>query len=389
MVEIERLFSPAEVNKVDIRLALGDLAIAASGDQIVLRARLRANDEAELETTVAGGVLTIKNRSANGWSTRSASPIDLTLTVPAAAAIAISAKTGLGGVAADGVAGLREVQTGKGDVRLTGGHSPLIVKAGKGDVAVRAWRGDLEITTGKGDIAVNDLAGGLQVTTGAGDVRVERWQTAAGGQHQVKTGAGDIVVSQAQTPRLEATTGRGDCSLRQVAVHTLRVQCGLGDCTVAGDPLGGQWDVRSGKGDLGLTLAATAAARVEAATRHGNLRSNLPQVKVARPGPASQFGGRTILVVGEEPRAEIRLDTIRGDISVRADGLATPPAAVQEQRVTVQMEPPISVIELPSSPASPAERVPDPSTALNVLESLARGEISVDEAEMLLRSLDR
>ncbi|MBE2234592.1 MAG: DUF4097 family beta strand repeat protein [Anaerolinea sp.] len=385
MAEIERLFSPAQVNRVDIRLALGDLVIAAGGDQIVLRAHLRANDEAELETTVAGDVLTIKNRSTNGWSTRSASPIDLTLTVPAAAAIAVSAKTGLGDVAAAGVAGLREVQTGKGDVRLEGGHSPLTVKTGKGDVAVRAWQGDLEITTGKGDMVISDLAGGLQVTTGAGDTRIERWQTAAVGHHLVKTGAGDIAASQVQTPSLEASIGRGDCSLRQAAVQTLRVQCGVGDCTVAGDPLGGQWDVRSGKGNLTLTLATAAAARIEAATRHGNLHSNLPQVKVARPGPASQFGGRTILVVGEEPRAEIRLDTIKGDISVRADGLASAQVAAPEPRVVT---PAASVIELPAPAAAP-EPVSDPNTALNVLESLARGEISVDEAEMLLRSLDR
>lgn len=393
MTEITRVFSPAEVNRVDIRLALGDLAIDAGGDQILLRASLRSNDEAELETTVAGGVLTIKNLSTNGWSTRGASPIDIRLTVPAAAAVAISAKTGLGDVSAKGVPGLREVQTGKGDVRLAEGHSPLTVKTGMGDVAVRGWRGDLEIVTGKGDMAVSDLVGGLQGTTGAGDARIERWQTTATSHHLIKVGAGDITVSQMQAPSLEASVGRGDCALRQVAVPSLRVQCGVGDCAIAGDPQGGQWDVRSGKGDLALTLAAAAAARVEAATRHGNLRSELPQVKVARPGPASQFGGRSILVIGEEPRAEIRLDAIRGDISVRADSLATPSAAAPGRRTVVQVEtPPVPVIELPAAPAPPAlpaEPAPDQSTALSVLESLARGEISVDEAEMLLRSLDR
>jgi hypothetical protein len=149
--------------------------------------------------------------------------------------------------------------------------------------------------------------------------------------------------------------------------------------------------VRSTKGDLSLTLTA-AAARVEAATRHGSLHSNLPQVRVARPGPASQFGGRSILVIGEEPRAEIRLDTIKGDLTVQADGAATAaaPVAVQEHRVLVQMEGPQGAgIEPYAAPVAVIEAGPAQGTALSVLESLARGEVSVDEAEALLRALER
>lgn len=55
-MEIERRFDLAEIKQVDIRIGLGDLTAAAgSGDQIGLRARLRSDDESELETSVADG----------------------------------------------------------------------------------------------------------------------------------------------------------------------------------------------------------------------------------------------------------------------------------------------------------------------------------------------
>lgn len=384
MMEIERSFSVAEIRQVDLRIAMGDLtATAGSGDQIGLRARLRSNDESELEITVADGVLLIKNRSDDGRPVRNGSRIDVALTVPSDAAVVVRAKTGLGDVNVDGVPGLHEVHTGKGDVRAVNGSSPLTIKTGKGDVVVRTWRGDLDVTTGKGDVTVSDLAGGLQMTTGAGDTSIERWRANGGATHQVKTGSGDITLSDAQAQSLEMISGRGDCTLRQVTLHTLRSQTGFGDFSIEGDPLGGQWEVRTGKGDLSLTLPATAAARVEASTRHGSVRSELPQVKAARPGPVSQHGGRTIMVIGDEPRAEVRLETIKGDISVRAAGAAAPAVALERQPAVMETGTLYAVrVEQPApSPAA--------NQALTVLESLARGEISVDEAETLLRSLEQ
>ncbi len=280
---------------------------------------------------------------------------------------------------------------GKGDVCAVEGASPLTIKTGKGDVVVRAWHGDLDVTTGKGDVAVSDLTGGLHMTTGAGETVVEHWQAGGANTHQIKTGSGEVVLNDAQAQSLEVTTGRGDCALRQVALRSLRGRTGYGDFTIEGDPLGGQWTVRTGKGALALTLPATAPARVEAATRHGSVRSDLPQVKVARPGPVSQHGGHTIMVIGEEPRAEIRLETVKGDISVRAAGSTAMvvPGAIEGQPAT-QLMPPLAVrVEPPAPPALTAKPGPERNTALTVLESLARGEISMDDAETLLKSLEK
>ncbi|HSN76073.1 MAG TPA: DUF4097 family beta strand repeat-containing protein [Anaerolineae bacterium] len=393
MMEIERSFNVAEIRQVDLGMALGDLSVkAGGGDQLGLRARLRSDDESELVTIVADGVLIVKNRSDNGWLVRNANRIDVALTIPRDAAVVVTAKTGLGDVNVEGVPGLREVLTGKGDVSAVGGSSPLTIKTGKGDVAVRSWRGDLHVTTGKGDVAISDLTGGLQMITGAGDTAVERWQANGGGDHEIKTGSGDVALRDAQAQSLEVTTGRGDCVLRQVALRTLQAKTGYGNLTLEGDPLGGQWEVRTGKGDLALALSATAAARVEAATRHGSVRSELPQVKVARPGPVSQHGLRTIVVIGDEPRAEIRLETNKGDISVRVAGVPSTAVAVALERQPAAMgaETLYAVrVEQPVQPMLVAEKGSDKRSALTILESLSRGEISVDEAETLLRSLEQ
>jgi DUF4097 and DUF4098 domain-containing protein YvlB len=400
MIEIERSFSAAEIEKIEIEIALGDLSLAAaSGDRIGLRAQIRSNDETELEISVAGDTLTIKNRRENNWSTRNASRIDLALSVPALAATTIRVQTGLGDVSADGVSGLAQVLTGKGSVSAARGNSPLNIKAGKGDVTVRAWRGDLEITTGKGDVAVSDLTGGLRMSTGAGDAAVVRWLAPGEGAHQIKTGSGDVAVRQGQAHKLEVQIGRGDCAVQQASLRWLDAHSGMGDLNLAGDPLGGQWVARAGKGDLTLMLAANVAARIEAATRHGQIFSDLPQVKVARPGPASPLGGRSIAVVGDEPRAEIKLETYKGDITVRTSErsvlMATLPTQVTVEAPPAPSTPPRAPFPTwapvpPTPPTLPASTAPAAPglTAMSVLESLERGEINADEAEALLRALD-
>jgi DUF4097 and DUF4098 domain-containing protein YvlB len=392
MLEIERNFQVADIRQIDLRIAMGDLSLTTGGDQVALRARVRSNDETELETTVTNGVLLVKNRSDNGWLGRSNSRIDVALTVPREAAIAVAVKTGLGDVNVEGVAGLYEVHTGKGDVRAVDGNSPLSIKTGKGDILVRTWRGDLNVTTGKGDVLVSGLNGALQMVTGAGDSSVEGWQAIGADANQIKTGSGDISISLVQAPGLKVSTGRGDCTLRRVALDSLRGQTGMGSFAIEGDPRHGDWELRTGKGDISLALPAHAAARVEAATRHGRIQSTLPQVKVARPGPASPHGGRTIVVIGEEPRAEVRLDTGKGDINIHArDAVAPPlPVVTVQQPVDAGKEALYAVrVETPEEPPQLAQKGSGHSSALTILESLSRGEISVDEAETLLRTLDQ
>ncbi len=258
-----------------------------------MHARIRSNNEAELETTITDGVLKVSQRQNGGngqhgdWFQPSSS-LDVILIVPAGWDLPVTARTGKGDVSSDGVQGLREVHTGKGDVSTSASARDLAIHTGMGDVSVRNGRGAVAVDTGKGDVSISELAGGLQVRTGSGDVSVHDWQAPAatngGGKHAIRTGAGDVSISRAQAPSLEVHTGRGDCAFDKITVADLRVQSGSGDVALNGDPDTGKWDVRTGKGDLSVRIPARAA-RIEAFTRHGDISSDLPQVKAARPGP--------------------------------------------------------------------------------------------------------
>ena len=108
-------------------------------------------------------------------------------------------------------------------------------------------------------------------------------------------------------------------------------------------------------------------------------------MKAARPGPASQRGGRFISVLGDEPRAEILLDTGHGDISVRLAGAPLQAPATTEWATAIA-----ELVPTASETRTPVIAVQtDPQgTALAILESLSRGELNVAEAEALLRSLE-
>lgn len=385
-MEVKRAFDTAEVRAIEINLTMGDVRIdAANDEQIRLRARIRSNDEAELEAAIIEGELRIGNGNPDwpGYARR----IDVELALPASLDVPIRVRSGKGDVSVDRVRGLRHVHTGKGDVALAGGASSVDVHTGMGDLAVSSWRGDLSIQTGRGSVAASKVDGGLAVHTGSGDVAIRDWRVPraddSAGRCSIETGSGDVVIDDVQAQALTIHTGRGDCTLSHASLATVKVRAGSGDVALDGQPAAGQWDVHTGRGDISLRVPALAAVRIEAATRHGEISSDLPQVKVGRPGPVSQHGGRSIGVLGNEPRAEILLETGKGDISVRT---------LRAPATTVVVEPPTHAMPETKRPPEPApiEMVlaSSSATALTILESLSRGEISVSEAETLLRSLE-
>ncbi len=394
MIEVERSFNATDVKQIEVNTGLGDISARANGTgQILVRARIRSNNEAELETTLTDGVLKVSQRQNGGngqngdWFQPSSS-LDVVLIVPTGSNVAVTARTGKGDVSSVGVQGLREVHTGKGDVSTSASASDLAIHTGMGDVSVRNGRGAVLVDTGKGDVSISEVMGGLQVRTGSGDVSVHDWQAPAapngGGRHAIRTGAGDVSVSHSQAPFLEVHTGRGDCAFDKMTLADLHVQSGSGDVALNGDPVTGKWDVRTGKGDLALRVPARAA-RIEAFTRHGQVSSDLPQVKAARPGPASRHGGRFISVSGDEPRADILLETGHGDISIRLAGAPLQaPATTEVIHAVAELVPAVPEIRTPTI----VPQTDSKATALAVLESLSRGELSVTEAEALLRSLE-
>lgn len=412
MIEVVREFNVEDVKQIEIKLARGDVKASARGAATVtVRARVHAPDDAELKLALEDGRLFVGHRgvddkNGNGDWFRAYPAIDIDLTVPAAANPLVTIRTGKGDVRLNGIRRAQAVRTGKGDVSVSGTANDLQINSGAGDVSVTGCGGALDIhsgagdiavsacqaavsaRTGRGDVSIDGVIGKLEISSGAGDIRVSNWQASDNGAAStgaINTGAGDIAVGNADAASLRLQTGRGDCSLGKVRLGVLDVSSGSGDLALSGDPGTGRWQAKTGKGDIALKLPAMAAIRVEAATRFGSITSDLPQVKVARPGPASQHGGRTIIVLGDEPRAEIMLETGKGDIAVRAGGPM--PVAVGQPVAVAEVVAP-GALELPPSQPAPATRTtPGRDVTMGVLESLSRGEISVDEAEMLLKAL--
>lgn len=410
MIEVKRSYRIDEVESIDIRLASGDVqAASGSGDSIQMRARIHSNDETELLIDLAEGRLRLVHRElADGEKAgelfRRHSAIDLSVTLPTAADPLLTVRTGNGDVKLEGVRRVTAVKSGKGDVACAGVLGDLRIDSGAGDVAAADIEGQLEIhtgagdvavsgcggklavRTGKGDVAVSGVRGVLEINSGAGDIRVNDWQDQDGaGQNSVNTGSGDLVISRARARRLQVRSGRGDGVLRQATIGQLDLGTGSGDFDLDGDPGAGRWQVKTANGDIALRVPGTAALRIEAATRFGTIESDLPMVRVAKPGPVSQHGGRSIVVVGDEPRGEITLESGRGDIAVRFGGSA--PATVGLPVAVVEVAASRALDLPPSQPAPVARTAPDRDVTMQVLESLSRGEISVDEAETLLKAL--
>lgn len=397
-MDIDRSFAPDTIQQISVHLGLGDFkALSSEGSQIELHAVVHSDDPADLEISQTSNALHIRQRDI---SLRRPAPVDVTLTLPAGLRPLLTANLGKGDLSLQEVSGDVRVTTGKGDVAVKGGNGELRVQTGKGDIALNHREGLLLANTGKGDVTVAGGVGPARIQTGFGDVTLNDWLVRDNGEEgcRIQIGAGDCRVRHVGGSRLVIQTGRGSCLLSQIGVAKLRVETAKGDVQTAGDPGAGAWQITTAKGDIALQVPASAAVRIEAATRRGAIYSDLPQVKVGRPGPASMVGGgRSISISGEEPRADIRLETVLGDIRVTtiAGERPAPPTSVvpsppvelrQDAAAPKPAEPTATAPEAPVVPPTPPPSAY--KTAMEVLESLARHEITVDEAEALLRSLE-
>jgi hypothetical protein len=125
-------------------------------------------------------------------------------------------------------------------------------------------------------------------------------------------------------------------------------------------------------GAIDLELPATIKARVDAQTSFGQIHSDFPLVRVGRSGPLGFGGVRMVGSIGEgEPEVDITLRSSKGQISVRR----RPDTGAAGAGTTSERP----------APAPPEEPTAAMDSTLAVLEALARGDISVDEADELLR----
>ncbi len=337
--------------------------------------------------------------------------------------------------------GQAHLACGSGDVRIVQLHGLLHVAVGRGDVQIDSSSGDFDVNLGSGDVTLDACTGGMQLRIGSGDTRIVSPFDAA---INLRGGSGDATIHGGSARSINIKQGRGDISssarllpddatvtdeqdvppqgmridddgvrftsrnLRFEATSAgVRIQ--KSGTSIEADDRGvrivrgqrdgaGQYELETAKGDINVSIPADTAVRVEAIVQGGDVQSDVPLVSVGRPGPR----GATQRFVGVSDaqatqRINVKMKTDRGDIRVRA---VTMPSRAQraEQPTTRLTDLPIETFVSPTWPATgmpmpaPASATPadDMGSATDmraVLEALASGSISVEEADRRLRDL--
>jgi hypothetical protein len=356
----------------------------------------------------------------------------------------IEGHSAIGDLSLEGLRGEIVLHSHMGDVKVDDSGGTLEVRSGKGDIEIKGFAGPVLAHTGAGDLELEYCTGGGSANTGAGDVEGR----GLSGTWELRTGSGDVKLEAEEGASFQVSTGSGDVDIRGGEVDKLEIRTGSGDLVCATVLRGSRHRFTTGAGDIRLALANPPGARVQALTRMGSVSSEFPLVMVGKQGPHSGSGARYVGNIGDS-MIDVELKTGYGDIEIvrlepgrqarapRPDRVSDSPPIVRGFPVPpVPPVPPVAPIPpippMPSGfegewspvpefgdfpleePSMNLEETPAPrndetpvhqesrepvgagtsagspgsdSPRLKVLESLGRGEITVQEASALLRSL--
>ena len=280
----ETFATPAEV-RLDIRLGAGEVRLETSDAQettVELEA-LRDNDASkaavesarvELHERGKGHEVLIDVRGRGRGLFRNA---EVLVAVRCPEGTSVESKTGSADVEGRGRFGAIEVQSGSGDVEFDDEVAEARVDAASGDVQLGAVDGDVRVSSASGDVQVRAIGGNAKLNTASGDVQVRE----AGGELSVNSASGDVLVREARS---------------SVTVHTASGDQQVGSVST------GRVELKSASGDLRVGIAEGSLLHVDARSRSGEVRSELP---VSEMPPE-----------GEGPTVELRANTMSGDITV-------------------------------------------------------------------------
>lgn len=205
--------------------------------------------------------------------------------------------------------------------------SPVRVQGLAGELAVRSVSGPLDL---------RELSGRLHLTTVSGAVTGTRLRLED--SLKLETVSAAVSLTDSTIPAISANTVSGQ----------VRLQTALG---------AGPYDLRSVSGDVWLDMPAAMPCRVEMHSLSG-------RVHAGQTGSQQWVrGGWTHLAFGEGGGPEIIFHSVSGDLHLATSADADPSAATAQP---------------PDSAAAAADH-------LAVLDRLARGELSVDEAVSTLK----
>ena len=280
----ETFQTPGET-RLDIRLGAGEIRVETAEVQetTVVLEPLRDNDAStsavenarvELRDRGNGHEVIIDVRDRGRGIFRNA---EVLVAVTSPEGTSVETKSGSADVEGRGRFGSVEVETGSGDVEFTEIAGEASISAASGDVQLSSVGGDAQVNTASGDVQIRSIAGDAKINSASGDVILRDVQ----GELTVNSASGDVLVREAAS---------------SVGINTASGDQQLGSVTT------GKVTLKSASGDLKVGIREGTSLWVDARSRSGEVRSELP-VSDLPPD-------------GNGPSVELRANTMSGDITV-------------------------------------------------------------------------
>lgn len=315
--------------------------------------------------------------------------VTLNIGVPASVG-EVDIDLGMGELTLRGLSAQLSIDMGLGPAHLEDITGNASIDLGKGDLRARHIRGNLDVDTGLGSTWLEDVEGRLDIDSGAGSVKLVDCAVKEGdfdlgtgsltllrtsGWIKTDSGMGSVRVDEPQDLSLEVNSGMGSLHVQGGRLVQLKGELGSGSANLQDvHILAANLEIRAGA--VRYSVPDTQRGRIEALSHRGRVVTDLNRVGVPFPG-ASRAGERVVLNL-ESGTEVVVLETRRGNIMIqRSTGQAGHP-----EQPTSPSTPPSSA---PTSP-TPGDP-PDPRRA--ILERVANGQLTTEEAGRLLEGLDK
>jgi DUF4097 and DUF4098 domain-containing protein YvlB len=188
-----------------------------------------------------------------------------------------------------------ETKSGSADITGRGRFGSVEVETGSGDVEFGEIAGEARVNAASGDVQLGTVDGDARVNTASGDVQIR----VVTGEAKVNTASGDIIVREV-FGELSANSASGDVLVRE-ARSSVGVNTASGDQEI-GSVVQGSVSLKSASGNLKVGIAEGSTLFVDARSRSGEVRSELPVSDVP-----PENGG---------PAVDLNANTMSGDITV-------------------------------------------------------------------------
>jgi Putative adhesin len=274
--------------RLDVRLGAGELRLETADvrETVVVLEPLRDNDASagavenarvELREGADGHevVIDVRDRGRGALGFLRGAEVLVTVTCPDGTSV--ESKSGSADVTGRGRFGSVEVESGSGDIEFGEIAEEARINAASGEVQLGAVGGDARINTASGDVQVRSVGGEAKVNSASGDVIVRE----VAGELSVNSASGDVLVREAGSS-VSVNTASGDQEI--------------------GSVMRGSVSLKSASGDLKVGIREGSSLWVDARSRSGEVRSELP---VSDLPPE-----------GNGPAIELRANTMSGDVTV-------------------------------------------------------------------------